>query len=123
MIESKIYERDRELFEAIKALPEEVRQQITVASIPFNIRAQTVFKRIGIRNLGQLQEKSRFDLMREQGMGELSYNQVAFFMQELGLPMALVSTDSMASKEDTRTLRDLIAQMRDLLTKMEAKLQ
>lgn len=122
MIEPKIYEKDRELFNALKAMPEEVRRQISVANIPFSARALTVFQRMGVRNLGQLQAKSRFDLMREQGMGELSYNQVAFFMQELGLPMQVVSVEAPAAEEHSRSLKDLIAQMREVLAQMEARL-
>lgn len=128
MIETKIYERDRALFEAVKSLPELDRRDLTVSAIPFNSRASAAFRALGITTLGQVQDCRRHDLASQKGMGFLSCEQVYFYMAELGLPMRdLLPAAKVEAveppKNDATITRELIAEIRVALNKLEARLQ
>lgn len=125
MIEAKIYEKDRELFDSVRALPEDAKKLVRLKDIPFSSRSITVFSRMGLRTLGQLQQKTRYELMREPGMGKLGYEQIVFFMQELGLPMDTlpVPVSPVIEGPNRELLEGLLTQLKDMTAKLEEALR
>ena len=122
MIEAKIYERDRALFESLKTLSEDDRKALAVAVVPFNLRAARAIRRLRINTLGQLQQLTRLELISQPGLGLLSYQQVAFYMAELGLPLRETETAPRVETVDQESPDQLIEQIRSLLDRLEARL-
>jgi len=82
---TKIYTKDKQTFARLKSLKQQDLLKVPVTAVPFCVRAQNAFDKTGIRTLGDLVVRTRFQLLKIQNMGRLSVDQAEAYLSELGL--------------------------------------
>lgn len=112
MVPTKVYARDRELFDRLKSLPRSELLDTRVTTVPFCVRAQNGFASKGVCTLRDLIQKRKFDLLKQQNMGRKTVSQIEAYLNELGLhldtPAYLVETGTVqVQEEEFATLEDL----------------
>lgn len=83
----KIYAKDKQTFARLRSLKKHELLKLPVSAVPFCVRAQNIFAKIGIQTLADLVERTKFDLLKMQGMGRLSVDQVELCLSELELAL------------------------------------
>ena len=110
MVPTKVYARDRELFDRLKSLPRKELLDTHVTTVPFCVRAQNGFAKKGTETLRHLIQRRKFDLLKQQNMGRKTVEQVEAYLKELGLhldtPAFLVET-GFIQEEEFATVEDL----------------
>ena len=104
MVPTKVYAKDRDLFERLKTLPRTELLNTHVTTVPFCVRAINGFKAKGVETLRDLVQKRKFDLLKQQNMGRKTVEQVVAYLGELGLhldtPPYLVETGYIVESEE-----------------------
>jgi hypothetical protein len=109
-VPTKVYAKDRDLFERLKTLPRKELLDTHVTTVPFCVRAQNGFVKKGTETLRHLIQRRKFDLLKQQNMGRKTVEQVEAYLKELGLhldtPAFLVET-GFIQEEEFATVEDL----------------
>lgn len=83
----KVFTKDKPLFSRLKNMEPAALREVPVETVPFTPRALAGMSRAGIITLGDLEGKTRLDLLKIRGLGLKAAAQVEFYMGELGLKL------------------------------------
>ena len=92
---TQIYEKDRPIFERLKAISEEQLLQEPVTALPFAVRAVNYFQRNNIETIGQIALCKKADLLKARNLGRKTVAHIAAYLKELGLTLSGDSISSM----------------------------
>lgn len=82
---TRIYEKDRELFEKLRAKPIPALLSQPVADLPLAVRAMGYCKKHNITTIGQLCQLERSALLKAKNMGRKTVVHIEAYLNFLGL--------------------------------------
>ena len=85
VVQTKVYAKDKETFARLKSLKREELLKVPVSAVPFCVRAQNAFEKIGVTTLGDLVIRTKFQLLKVQNLGRNTVAQVEAYLDVLGL--------------------------------------
>lgn len=89
VVQTKVYAKDKETFARLKSLKKEELLKVPVSAVPFCVRAQNAFEKIGVTTLGDLVNRTKFQLLKVQNLGRNTVAQVESYLDVLGLHLGM----------------------------------
>lgn len=82
---TKIYEKDRPIFDRLKRLPMQELLKEPVSALPLAVRAMGYCQKRNIQTIGQLAACKRSELLRAKNLGRKTVAHIIAYLGELGL--------------------------------------
>ena len=82
---TRIYEKDRPIFERLRSLPMERLLKEPVSLLPLAVRAAAYCEKHNILTIGQLTQCKRAELLKARNLGRKTVAHIIAYLGELGL--------------------------------------
>ena len=124
----KVFARDRELFDRVRAMPRNERRRLEVSVLPFDTRCRGAFRSLRLETLGEVQDTSDSSFLRLPNFGLGSLKKVHFYLDEVGLAMGEgaipdlppVDPSRPITADDIARVKHTIAHLQQLVASWEA---
>jgi hypothetical protein len=83
----KTYEKDKAIFERLRALPMDVLLQQAVEEVPFAVRVLAYCRKHDVQTIGQLAKLKRTELLQARNLGRKTVKHIQAYLNVLGLAL------------------------------------